>query len=342
MSVDHQAEFGRENSLGARDDPSPRCEIEPMDPRVTSIQPGGGVCMRLELAWGRWRRWYLKTFRPGYVARMRELRQGETSGSPFEPIDPRDTKFYRNQGGYRWRAEDDRFGWRDRLPVVRDGLAEILIFSGGLLLAALVTAFVYWPLAWTAALLALFPLWFFRDPKRKIPSEAGLVTAPADGRVVYVEQIEDDDFIGGPAVKIGIFLSVFNVHINRTPMAARVIGLSYRPGKFLNALKPASATENEQMVVRLEETAPPYRRMVVRQIAGAIARRIVCWVRPGDLLERGSQFGMIKFGSRTELVLPSEPNLVIETRPGQKVKAGTTVLARYREKDFSGETDSPE
>jgi phosphatidylserine decarboxylase len=296
--------------------------------------------MRLELAWGRWRRWYLKTFRPGYVARIGQLRQGEAGGCPWEPLDPRDTKFYRNQGGYYWREEDDPFRWRDRLPVVREGLAEILIFCGGLLLAALATALVYWPAAWVVGLSALFPLWFFRDPKRKIPGEAGLVTAPADGRVVYVEEVEEDDFIGGPAVKIGIFLSVFNVHVNRAPAAARVVGLSYRPGKFLNALKSASSEENEQMAVRLEETAAPYRRMVVRQIAGAIARRIVCWVRPGDLLERGSKFGMIKFGSRTELVLGRAPNLIVETRPGRKVKAGTSVLARYGEKGISGETTS--
>jgi phosphatidylserine decarboxylase len=108
-----------------------------------------------------------------------------------------------------------------------------------------------------------------------------------------------------------------------------VIGLGYRPGKFLNALRPASARENEQLEIRLEESLPPYRKLIVRQIAGAIARRIVCWLKPGDELERGAQFGMIKLGSRTELVLPREPGLVIEVRPGVKVWAGTSVLARF-------------
>jgi phosphatidylserine decarboxylase len=130
-------------------------------------------------------------------------------------------------------------------------------------------------------------------------------------------------------VTIGIFLSVFNVHVNRSPVSARVIGLSYRPGKFLNALRPASARENEQLAVRLEEQAFPYRRMIVRQIAGAIARRIVCWLKPGEELACGELFGMIKLGSRTELVLPREPGLQLEVRVGQKVRGGSSILARY-------------
>jgi phosphatidylserine decarboxylase len=155
------------------------------------------------------------------------------------------------------------------------------------------------------------------------------VVAPADGKVVAIEEMERDDFIDGPAVKISIFLSVFNVHINRSPAAARVIGLTYRPGKFLNAMRPASARENQQLTVRLEENGPCHRRMVVRQIAGAVARRIVCWVRPGEELRRGEQFGMIKLGSRTELVLPRVPELVVEVQEGQKVKAGVSVLAHF-------------
>jgi phosphatidylserine decarboxylase len=174
-------------------------------------------------------------------------------------------------------------------------------------------------------------LWFYRDPRRTPPDGEGLVLAPADGKVVAVEEIDHDDYIGGPAVLIGIFLSVFNVHINRVPWSVRVVGLSYRPGKFLNAMKPASARENEQLAIRLEEEAPPHRRMIVRQIAGAVARRIVCWVRPGESLRKGSQFGMIKLGSRTELVLPREPGLEVQARIGQRVKAGVSVLAQYQD-----------
>lgn len=306
-----------------------RLEIEPLDPQITSIQPGGGICMRLELAWGAWRRWYLKTFRPGYVARMRSLRHGDAQGCPHEVLDPRDVKYYRNQGRHVWAAEDDPFAWRDRLPFARVGLAELIILSGLLFTIAVALAFFYWPLSLIPAAVGLCIVWFFRDPRRITPTEPGQVVAPADGRVVLIEPVEHDEYMGGPAVVIGIFLSVFNVHINRVPVAARVIGISYRRGKFLNALRPSSARENEQVAVRLEENVPPHRRMIVRQITGAIARRIVCWVRPGDELERGAQFGMIKLGSRTELVLPDQPGLIIQVRVGQNVKAGTSILAQY-------------
>jgi phosphatidylserine decarboxylase len=260
---------------------------------------------------------------------MAELRQGEPGGCPFEPLDPRDVKFLRNQGGYHWAKEHDKFAWRDRLPFARDGLAELFILSGCFFLTAALVAIWDWRVASVPAALGLFPFWFFRDPRRVPPTEPGLVVSPADGRVVGVEESDHDDFLGGPAVKISIFLSVFNVHINRVPRAVQVVGLSYRPGRFLNAMKPASARENEQLTVRLEETQPPHRRLIVRQIAGAVARRIVCWVRPGDELNRGAQFGLIKLGSRTELVMPREAGLSVEVRRGQKVKAGTSVLARY-------------
>jgi phosphatidylserine decarboxylase len=130
-------------------------------------------------------------------------------------------------------------------------------------------------------------------------------------------------------VRIGIFLSIFNVHINRMPREARVLALRYSPGKFLNALDPASALVNENMWIGCEATETPLHRFVVRQIAGAIARRIVCDLRPGESLERGHKFGMIKLGSRTELILPADPSLRIEAVLGDRVKAGTSVLARW-------------
>jgi phosphatidylserine decarboxylase len=307
-----------------------------MDPQLTSIQPGGGVVMRLELAWGSVRRWCLKTFRPGYVARMAALRRGEKNACPFEVLDPRDLKFFRNQKGYWWDAEDDPFAWRDRLPFARAGLMELWLISGlffavaaGAAWGATALASWLWAVSATAAFLGACIVWFFRNPRREIPREAGLAVSPADGKVVLIEEIPHDEFIGGPAVLIGIFLSVFNVHINRTPVAARVIGLRYRKGKFLNALRPESARENEQLAVRIEENRPPYRRMIVRQITGQIARRIVCWVKPGDELTAGEQFGMIKLGSRTELVLPREPGLEILVQVGEHVRAGSSVLARY-------------
>ena len=306
-----------------------RLAIEPLDPSIGSIQPGGGVCMRIELGWGRWRRLVLRIFRRGYLRRMEALRRGQVNRCPHPVLDPRDTKFFRNQGGYYWELADDPFAWRDRLPVARVGLAELVLLGGGCFVLALMAGLVYWPVSLVPAALGLFVVSFFRNPRRVIPNAPGQVVAPADGKVVAVEELPHDDYVGGRAVLIGIFLSVFNVHINRSPVAARVVGLTYRRGKFLNALRAASAQKNEQMVVRLEENAFPHRRLIVRQIAGAIARRIVCWVAPGENLERGDQFGMIKLGSRTELVLPWEPGLQVRVAVGEHVCAGSSVLAEY-------------
>lgn len=322
--------------------PAGRLPLEPMDPQLKSIQPGGGVIIHLEMFWGRIRRAWLKTFRKGYVERMRACRLGDFNGCPHEVLDPRDLKFHRNQGGWHWRPENDPFRGRDYLPFARVGLAELLVFSiiafGGAGLFSFVALqfpmppalqITTWLLCATFAVVGVLIAWFFRNPHRIIPHDTGVVVSPADGKLVAIEEIAHDDFIGGPAIQIGIFLSIFNVHINRSPIAARVIGLVYRKGKYLNALRPESARENEQLAVRIEGNELPHRRMIVRQITGAIARRIVCWLKPGDELTAGEQFGMIKLGSRTELVMPREAGLEIVARLGDHVKAGSTVLARY-------------
>lgn len=320
---------------------SGRLPLEPMDPQLTSIQPGGGVIVHWELAWGHLRRRWLKTFRRGYVRRMAALRQGTFNGCPHEALDPRDVKFFRNQGGYFWKPEDDPFQWRERLPFARVGLAELIVFSlfffgtagiaawGATAMEGAAARTALWTAASALAVIGLLIVWFFRNPHRRIPQGDGVIVSPADGKLVAIEEIDHDAFVGGPAIQFGIFLSIFNVHINRSPAAARVIGLSYRKGKFLNALRPESARENEQLAIRLEGTAAPHRRMIVRQITGAIARRIVCWLKPGDSLSAGEQFGMIKLGSRTELVIPREPGLEIVARLGDRVQAGSTVFARY-------------
>jgi phosphatidylserine decarboxylase len=322
--------------------PAELSPIEPMDPQVRWIQPGGGVVCRLELAWGYWRRFWLKTFRPGYVRRMAATRKGTVNGCPHEVLDPRDVKFFQNQDGYHWAPADDPFRWRDRIPFARWGLAELMVFSAltfgpAAALAAWLLAsgpvpavqVVGWLVVATLTVFGLLIVWFFRDPPRRIPAGAGLVVAPADGVVVAIDEIAHDEFLGGPAIRIGIFLSIFNVHINRAPVAGRVIGVRYRRGKFLNALRPESARENEQMEIRVQETAAPYRRYVVRQITGAIARRIVCTLKPGDEVGRGAPFGMIKLGSRTELVLPREAALNVLAKLGDKVRAGSTILAEF-------------
>ncbi len=315
-------------------------ELWPMDSQLKDIQPGSGVVIHLEKAWGRVRRCWLKTLRRSYVARMAACRKGDFNPCPHEVLDPRDLKFYRNQGGWHWDLKDDPFAWRDRLPFARVGLAELFLMCGGSTAATLGLA--WWAnqstgalrvfvvlLAVTCAVICGLIAWFFRNPRRVSPLEPGLVVSPADGKIVDIEEIAYDDYIGGPAKKIGIFLSIFNVHINRAPIAGRVVGLRYRPGKYLNALRPESARENEQLAIMLEENQSPFRGMIVRQITGAIARRIVCWVKPGDELGRGEQFGMIKLGSRTEIVLPAEEGLEIRVRLGDNVTAGTSVLAAY-------------
>ena len=306
-----------------------RAVPESLPENIASVQPGAGVCYRIELAWGCWRRWWLKRFRPGYVRRMAQLRRGSCEGAPHEILDPRDLKYCCNRVECYWDEADDPFRWRAKLPFARWGLAELQLMGWPLLALTVAAGCWFWPAALVPGIVLALVVWFFRDPPRQVPREPGLVVSPADGKVVEITRLEHHEFLGGPAVRIGIFLSIFNVHLNRSPAEARVIALRYHRGKFLNALKPESATDNENLWIGLEEEAPPHRRMVVRQISGAIARRIVCVLRPGQTLARGQKIGMIKLGSRTELILPDREGLTVEAQLGRKVKAGSSVLARY-------------
>ncbi len=180
----------------------------------------------------------------------------------------------------------------------------------------------------------LFILSFFRDPERAIPADADAVVSPADGTVREVGEVADPDFPGGRAFLVSIFLSVFNVHVNRLPRAGRVTGLHYYPGCFLDARRPECGVRNEQFWIDLSDgaTGVPLR---VKQIAGAIARRIVCWLRPGEEVRAGDRLGMIKFGSRTDLLLPVESVGEVLVRPGDKVRGGSTILLRLKGTDVS-------
>ena len=306
-----------------------RSPPEPLPDNLRSVQPGGGVCYALELAWGRVRRWYLARFRPGYVRRMAELREGDAAGAPHPILDPRDLKYCRNVCAADWKPADDPFRWRERIPLARWGLAEVQLMGYPLVALCLGLGLWRWYLAIAPGVLLVLVVYFFRDPPRRVPAEPGLVVSPADGRIAEITRLEHHDFVDGPAVRIGIFLSIFNVHINRAPCGASVVKLHYSPGLFLNALDPASAIKNENLWIGLEESEPPYRRLVVRQIAGLFARRIVCNLRPGELLDRGHKFGMIKLGSRTELILRADPELELRVAVGDKVQAGSSIVARY-------------
>jgi phosphatidylserine decarboxylase len=269
---------------------------------------------------------------------MARLRQGDATGAPHEVLDPRDLKFCRNLCTAHWPADADPFQWRERLPFARWGLAELQLMGYPLLLATILFGATYWksyyiplwPIALVTGVIFGLVVWFFRDPHRDVPTEPGLLVSPADGKVVEITRLEYDGYVDGPAVRIGIFLSIFNVHINRAPSESRVIALRYAPGLFLNALNPQSAIENEAMWIGLEEERPPHRRVVVRQVAGLFARRIVCDLRPGETVPRGHKIGMIKLGSRTEMIVPATEDLEIVTQVGQTVRGGADVLVRYR------------
>ena len=167
--------------------------------------------------------------------------------------------------------------------------------------------------------LALFFLWFFRDPNRTIPSEPGQIVSPADGVVTEAEWIET---VTGSRLRLSIFLNVFDVHVNRSPVSGTVKIVEHREGQFMNAMNPESVLNNEQTLVVIDGGGYD---VGFKQIAGLLARRIVCNVKPGDRVERGQRVGLIKFGSRVDVLMPSEANLKVKM--GARVKGGSTVLA---------------
>ena len=212
---------------------------------------------------------------------------------------------------------------------------EGLVFIG---IAAVVTAGTYaaalgrrsWPLWILAFLFTLVTLWvayFFRDPERVGERGPDLLIAPADGRVVMVTEVDEPAFIHGRAMRISIFMNVFNVHVNRYPVAGTVRFVHYNPGRFLNAATEKSSLENEQMSVGLEHNGS---RILVRQIAGLIARRIVTYSREGEQVEQGERMGIIRFGSRVDVFMP--PDAEVRVKVGETTVAGTTVIARLRSK----------
>ncbi len=212
--------------------------------------------------------------------------------------------------------------------IAREGLVLILIGVALttllILLAARFDQILIAVLAAVMAVLTVFTVFFFRDPPRSADAPAGALVSPADGKILAVERVEEPGFIRGPADKISIFLSVFDVHINRVPVNGRVEFVEFHRGRFWPAFKPQASEENQRAVIGI--LTPDGQRVIVKQITGAIARRIVCHLEAGDAAEAGDRFGMIRFGSRTELWVPAGSRIDVE--PGDKVYGGQTILGR--------------
>ena len=203
------------------------------------------------------------------------------------------------------------------LPIAAEGWGFILV---PLALAVLLAWAGWIKVALLLGVVAAFMAFFFRDPDRTAPAIPGAILAPADGRVVDVRAGVDDPFVG-PAQAVSIFLSPLDVHVNRSPLAGLVVGVEYRAGAKLAAYRPEASDRNERTSIAIQGEAA---RVIVRQIAGVLARRIVCRVRPGDKLASGERFGMIKFGSRTDLIMPASVRLSV--KPGDRVRGGSTVV----------------
>ena len=204
--------------------------------------------------------------------------------------------------------------------MVRDGY----FYGAGCLLAAIVIAWLAaWPYAVPVLLLGAFFLWFFRDPERQIPTLPGAIVSPGDGKVTDVSLVTSG---GTPRNRISIFLSVFDVHVNRSPIAGVIRDVRYQRGKFLNAMQANSAEENEQNIVTVEgQIEGQVRTVIFKQIAGLIARRIVFNFKVGDHVACGERVGLIKFGSRVDVLF--DRDATIQVKPGDRVKGGATVLA---------------
>lgn len=169
--------------------------------------------------------------------------------------------------------------------------------------------------------LLLFVIYFFRDPERDINLDENILVSPADGTVMEVSELIENDFIGGRAKKVSIFLSLFNVHVNRSPIDGKVTYSNYREGKYLPAFKSHASDLNERNSIGIENSRT---RVLVHQITGLVARRIVCWSKIGDSLKKGERFGLIKFGSCTELIVPYE--VEINVKKGDIVRGGITII----------------
>lgn len=205
------------------------------------------------------------------------------------------------------------------LPIAEPGYPLIYAAAFATLIFALLEISA---LAILGLIATFFIIYFFRDPERYIPEMENAAVSPADGRVVQAEVVEENPFIDGTCLKIGIFMTIFNVHVNRVPCSGQVENSVYKPGKFLSASREAASTHNEQQAIILESEKG--QKIGFVQIAGLIARRIICHIQPGDKVLRGARFGMVCFGSRLDIYLPADTSLNVAK--GDKVKAGHSII----------------
>lgn len=301
---------------------------------ITCIQPGGGFGFRLAQCWGRWRRALLRCFRPGYARRAAAALQPRCTDCPHDLVDARDVKWFRNVCCVQLPVERDPLRQKGWLPFARAGLTELALYSLLFFIPACacgVLALTLNPWLWLPAGLFfaffLFIVSFFRDPQRVIPTDPQALVSPADGTITHIEEVDEADFPAKRALRVSIFLSVFNVHVNRVPRSGQILGIRYFPGCFLDARVHECAQRNEQLWIDVGEGLPG-RFVRVKQIAGAIARRIVCWLKPGEAVQAGERYGMIKFGSRTDVLVPAEAVKEVLIRVGDSVRGGSSVLLR--------------
>ena len=212
------------------------------------------------------------------------------------------------------------------MNIARDGLIfvglALLVTAGAFAIALQRRSWSLWVLAFVLTVLTLAITWFFRDPERTGDRGAHLVLSPADGRIVEIREVDEPAFLQGRAIRVSIFMNVFDVHVNRYPVSGTVRYLHYTRGRFFSAATEKSSLENEQMSVGIETA---HHRLLVRQIAGLLARRVVTWSREGEHVEQGSRMGLIRFGSRVDVFLPTAAT--VRTAHGQATLAGVTVLA---------------
>ena len=209
---------------------------------------------------------------------------------------------------------------RNRLPIAAEGIP----FAAGAGVVFLLVYLAGWMIpAFFFMAFTLFIVWFFRNPERNIPSGKDLIVSPADGRIIGVSNGMETRILRKRLIRISIFMNLFNVHVNRIPCSGRVLEISYNPGRFLSANRDKASLENEQNAVVLETTGGD--QILFVQIAGLIARRIVCRLQKGERVERGERFGLIRFGSRVDVYLPMDA--IVKVSVGQKVKGGESILA---------------